>query len=68
MHTYCNLFSTIFFQLTNTLQRQLNEVRREKAQLEAQIASERSELTGLRDHSQQKLTRVCEEQDEMEEH
>jgi hypothetical protein len=55
-------------QLTNTLQRQLNEVRREKALLEAQIERERSDLTGLRIDIQQQGSGILEENVEMEDH
>jgi hypothetical protein len=61
------------FQLTNTLQKKLNEVRREKALLQQQIDQERkshaglqSQLSDLRD-SKMAHAEALEEQDEMEE-
>lgn len=60
-------------QLTNTLQRKLNEVRREKALLEKQIEHEKTshadlqaQLSGLRD-SHLSVAEALEEEDEIEE-
>ncbi len=62
-----------FFKLTNTLQKKLNEVRREKAQLEARIDREmkshatlQTQLSDLRDNHLS-VAVASEEEEEMEE-
>lgn len=61
------------FQLTNTLQKKLNDVRREKAELQAQIEREhkshmvlQQQLSDLRS-TQRSKAEALEEEDEMEE-
>ena len=61
-------------QLTNTLQKKLDEVRSEKNQLEKQIEQEKkanavlqTQLSGLRSNKHMATAEALEEEDEMEE-
>lgn len=72
----CDLcyFAADNLQLTNTLQKKLDEVRREKSLLEQRIDKEKKanaalqmELTGIRSNNLMKTAEKLEEEDEMEE-
>jgi len=72
----CDLFVLLMMtlQLTNTLQKKLNEVRREKGLLEQQIDKEKKanaalqmELTSIRSNNLMATSEKLEEEDEMEE-